>query len=136
MSDPMWMLVENGAIRAYGNADLGEGWRPAPAAGQHGPGWVEQPDGSFAPPLLPVPAVLPKWQVRAELRARGLLPAVEAGLAALPEPVRTSALEWWEHGTEVHLASPLYQQLAQQLVPDAAERDAMWVSAAARALMG
>ena len=53
-------------------------------------------DGATLPPAPPrVPREIPNWRAKVILAGMGLLPSVEAAIAALPEPDRTVASLAW-----------------------------------------
>ena len=82
-----------------------------------------------APPP-PVPAAVARWQMRAELRERGLLDQVETLIAQQPLDVQ----EWWNGGTEVQRTSPTLLAFAAALSLSSDQVDGMFRSAAARQL--
>lgn len=87
------------------------------------------PDGLFGPPNV-VPAEVTMRQARQALHIAGKLAAVEAAIAALPEPPRELARIAWEHSQVIERRAPFVVQLAAAIGMSDAEVDALFVSAA------
>ncbi|MGQ3051111.1 MAG: hypothetical protein ACT6S0_04945 [Roseateles sp.] len=69
-------------------------------------------------------------QARRALLQAGLLGAVEASIAALPEPDRSQAQITWEFKTQVSRTGPLVLLIAGQLGLTEAQIDALFAAAA------
>tara|TARA_R110000823_G_scaffold225669_3_gene353432 strand:- start:3694 stop:4068 length:375 start_codon:yes stop_codon:yes gene_type:complete len=85
-----------------------------------------------APPPGPpaVPQAVTMRQARLALLGAGLLPAVNAALAALPEPQKTAAQITWEYSTEVQRGNGLVPQMAASLGMTPQQIDALFIAAA------
>lgn len=69
-----------------------------------------------APVVLPgVPQVVTMRQARLALLGAGLLPQVDAAIAALPSPQKEAALIEWEYSQEVQRNKPFVQALGASL---------------------
>lgn len=95
--------------------------------------WVEA--GNEPLPPDPVPVVVPQTvsmaQARLALIGAGLFSAIDAGLKALPEPQRTTALTAWEYAPTVSRNGALVTTLAGQFGLTEAQLDALFTAAAA-----
>lgn len=69
-------------------------------------------------------------QARLALHAAGKLPAVNAAIAALPDPPKTAALIEWEYSSTVRRDSQFVLLLGPALGLDAAGLDALFIAAA------
>ena len=129
--------VWTGASMAVTTADgLGAGWVRAEAppdltAGQvaifAGDAWFvadEEPQIAQA-----VPAEVTMRQARLALHAAGKLAAVNAAIAALPDPPKTAALIEWEYSSTVRRDSQFVALLGPALGLDAAGLDALFIAA-------
>lgn len=115
---------------------LATGWvrtdvPPALAVGQcavfAGDGWVIYD----AEPAVaaPVPAEVTMRQARLALHAAGKLAAVNAAIAALPDPPKTAALIEWEYSSTVRRDSQFVSMLGPALGLDSAALDALFIAA-------
>jgi hypothetical protein len=95
--------------------------------------WVEA--GNEPLPPDPIPVVVPQTvsmaQARLALIGAGLFSAIDAGLKALPEPQRTTALTAWEYAPTVSRNGALVTTLAGQFGLTEAQLDALFTAAAA-----
>jgi hypothetical protein len=95
--------------------------------------WVEA--GNEPQPADPVPVIVPQVvsmaQARLALIGAGLFSAIDAGLKALPEPQRTTALTAWEYAPTVSRNGSLVTTLAGQFGLTDAQLDALFTAAAA-----
>jgi hypothetical protein len=95
--------------------------------------WVEA--GNEPLPADPVPVVVPQTvtmaQARLALIAAGLFSTIDAGLKALPEPQRTTALTAWEYAPTVSRNGALVTTLAGQFGLTEAQLDDLFTAAAA-----
>ena len=87
-------------------------------------------EGADAPPPPPVPSVVTMRQARLALLGAGLLPLVDAAIAALPSPQREAALIEWDYSSEVHRDRAFVLTLAAALGLSAEQLDALFVVAA------
>jgi hypothetical protein len=87
------------------------------------------------PPKLPEPPLVPQTvsmaQARLALIGAGLFSAIDAGLKALPEPQRTTALTAWEYAPTVSRNGSLVNTLAGQFGLTEKQLDALFTAAAA-----
>jgi hypothetical protein len=95
--------------------------------------WVEA--GNTPLPADPDPVVVPQTvsmaQARLALIGANLFSAIDAGLKALPEPQRTTALTAWEYAPTVSRNGALVTTLAGQFGLTEAQLDALFTAAAA-----
>jgi hypothetical protein len=95
--------------------------------------WVEA--GNEPLPPDPVPVVVPQTvsmaQARLALIGAGLFSAIDAGLKALPEPQRTTALTAWEYAPTVSRNGALVTTLAGQFGLTETQLDDLFTAAAA-----
>ncbi len=78
----------------------------------------------------PVPQSVTVRQARLALLRAGLLDAVDAAIAAIPDPVqRTAAQIEWEYATVIERNSPLVTSLAAGLGLTAADIEALFEAA-------
>ena len=129
--------VWTGVSRAIAEDEgLSVGWvraeaPPAVSDGQFaifvGDGWVvadEEPTiAAF------VPAEVTMRQARLALHAAGKLTAVNAAIAALPDPPKTAALIEWEYSSTVRRDSQFVAMLGPVLGLDATALDALFIGA-------
>lgn len=81
-----------------------------------------------APDAAPDP--ITARQLRLALLSRGIsLAAVEAAIAALPEPQRSAAQVEWEYSSTYHRTHPLITPLGAALGLSLEDLDAIWASA-------
>ena len=78
---------------------------------------------------VPVPTEVTMRQARLALHAAGKLAAVNAAIAALPDPPKTAALIEWEYSSTVRRDSRFVALLGPTLGLDAAALDALFVAA-------
>jgi hypothetical protein len=102
------------------------------------PGYAEElladdhPDiVAFNNPPPPVPQTVSMAQARLALIGAGLFTAIDAGLKALPEPQRTTALTAWEYAPNVSRNGALVTTLGSQFGLTEAQLDALFTAAAA-----
>ena len=87
-------------------------------------------DGSIRVlPPEPVPLEVTMRQARLALHAAGKLTAVNAAIAALPDPPKTAALIEWEYSSTVRRDSQFVAMLGPALGLDSAALDALFVAA-------
>ena len=86
---------------------------------------------AFLKPPEPVPQTVSMAQARLALIGAGLFSAIDAGLQALPEPQRTTALTAWEYAPTVSRNGALVTTLAGQFGLTEAQLDALFTAAAA-----
>ena len=93
--------------------------------------WI---DGAEIRVLPMPPAIVPQEvtmrQARLALHAAGKLTAVNAAIAALPDPPKTAALIEWEYSSTVRRDSQFVAMLGPALGLDAAGLDALFIAAA------
>ena len=92
-----------------------------------GDGWVVL--DSVPAVAEPVPAEVTMRQARLTLHAAGKLAAVNAAIAALPDPPKTAALIEWEYSSTVRRDSRFVALLGPALGLDAAALDDLFVAA-------
>lgn len=80
-------------------------------------------------PPPPIPAAVTMRQARLALLAAGLLPSVDAAIAALPEPQKSAAKIEWEYSQEVQRHNGLVSVLAPALGLSDEQIDALFVAA-------
>jgi len=84
-----------------------------------------------APVVLPgVPQVVTMRQARLALLGAGLLPMVDAAIAALPSPQKEAALIEWDYSSEVHRDSAFVLTLAAALNLSTEQLDSLFTQAA------
>lgn len=81
------------------------------------------------PAAEPIPAEVTMRQARLALHAAGKLAAVNAAIAALPDPPKTAALIEWEYSSTVRRDSQFVILLGPALGLDAAALDALFIAA-------
>jgi hypothetical protein len=87
-------------------------------------------DADVMPSTAPlVPEVVTMAQARLALLAVGKLSAVDAAIAALPEPQRSAAQVTWEFNSEVRRGSALIAQLGPVMGLSSAQIDELFVQA-------
>jgi hypothetical protein len=82
-------------------------------------------------PVSVVPQTVSMAQARLALIGAGLFSTIDAGLKALPEPQRTTALTAWEYAPTVSRNGALVTTLAGQFGLTEAQLDALFTAAAA-----
>jgi hypothetical protein len=87
----------------------------------------QEPD----PEMVVIPQTVSMAQARLALIGAGLFSAIDAGLKALPEPQRTTALTAWEYAPTVSRNGALVTTLAGQFGLTEAQLDALFTAAAA-----
>jgi hypothetical protein len=120
----MFAERENGKIIALYGA-------PQPGRAEE---WLEDDHPemvAFLNPPPPVPASVSMAQARLALIGAGLFSTIDAGLKALPEPQRTTALTAWEYAPTVSRNGALVTTLAGQFGLTEAQLDALFTAAAA-----
>jgi hypothetical protein len=129
-----YALIERGIVATVveqGDAPtIGGEW--VDVTGLHvGPGWAW--DGSaWAAPAAQVPAEVTMRQAREALIDAGLIDAVDAAIAAMPEGItKRKALNAWEYSSVVQRHNGLVSQLAPGLGLTEAQIDALFLAAAA-----
>ncbi len=89
-------------------------------------------DGGDLPPLPPrVPREIPNWRAKVILATMGLLTAVEAAIAALPEPDRTVASLAWGGDAKLARRGKTVLGLAAALGLSADQVDQLFIAAEA-----
>jgi hypothetical protein len=86
---------------------------------------------AFLNPPAPVPQTVSMAQARLALIGVGLFNTIDAGLQALPEPQRTTALTAWEYAPTVSRTGTLVTTLASQFGLTDAQLDGLFTAAAA-----
>ena len=77
----------------------------------------------------PIPTEVTMRQARLALHAAGKLTAVNAAIAALPDPPKTAALIEWEYSSTVRRESQFVAMLGPALGLDSAALDALFIAA-------
>ena len=77
-----------------------------------------------------IPTEVTMRQARLALHAAGKLTAVNAAIAALPDPPKTAALIEWEYSSTVRRDSQFVSMLGPALGLDSAALDALFIAAA------
>lgn len=77
----------------------------------------------------PVPQEVTMRQARLALHAAGKLAAVNAAIAALPDPPKTAALIEWEYSSTVRRDSKFVAMLGPAIGLDSAALDALFIAA-------
>ncbi len=130
--------IENGRVAEVGEFDSIEGrFHPSLV-------WVECPadtteglvyDGAgFSPPppvVVPAPRTVTMRQARLALLGAGLLPTVDAAVAAMPGAAGEAARIEWEYSVEVQRDKALVQGLSASLGLTEAQLDGLFTAAAA-----
>ena len=115
----------------YSNSPAGMAAALAAVGGDQSRLWV---DGAVIRVIPALPVVIPQEvtmrQARLALHAAGKLTAVNAAIAALPDPPKTAALIEWEYSSTVRRDSQFVALLGPALGLDAAGLDALIVAAA------
>ena len=115
----------------YSNSPAGMAAALAAVGGDQSRLWV---DGAVIRVIPALPVVIPQEvtmrQARLALHAAGKLTAVNAAIAALPDPPKTAALIEWEYSSTVRRDSQFVALLGPALGLDAAGLDALFVAAA------
>ena len=94
--------------------------------------WADSLDAAMSHPQLRQQVTsIPMRQARLGLLQAGLLGAVEAAIAALPEPKRSAAQIEWEYSNEVQRHNGFVSELAPLLGLSEPALDALFISAAA-----
>ena len=99
-----------------------------------GQGEIAEWDGPLPTPPAPpvqVPEAVTMRQARLALLAAGLLPSVDAAIAALPEPQKSAAKIEWEYSQEVQRHNGFVGVLAPVLGLTADQIDALFIAAGA-----
>jgi hypothetical protein len=95
--------------------------------------WIDE--GNQPLPPDPIPVVVPQSvtmaQARIALAQAGLLTTIEAGLNALPEPQKTTALTAWEYSPTVSRTGTFVTGLASQFGLTEEDLDNLFIAAAA-----
>jgi hypothetical protein len=86
---------------------------------------------AFLNPPEPVPQTVSMAQARLALIGAGLFSAIDAGLKALPEPQRTTALTAWEYAPNVSRNGALVTTLGGQFGLTEKQLDDLFTAAAA-----
>jgi len=97
-----------------------------------GIGWLWDGETLTAPPLppVPVPQSVTMRQARLALLAAGLLPAVNAAIASMPEPDKTAAQITWDYASSVDRGFGMVPQLASALGMSDTQIDDLFIAAA------
>lgn len=96
--------------------------------------WLEEDHAdvlAYRNPPPPVPQTVSMAQARLALIGAGLFSTIDAGLKALPEPQRTTALTAWEYAPTVSRNGTLVTTLAGQFGLTEAQLNALFTAAAA-----
>jgi len=120
--------IENGVVLNVIEAEERPDWAAEwPEAGEAGPGWVVDGGQLVAPPAPEAapPQVVSAMQAKAALHLAGLLPQVEAVIAASDPLVQI----FWAQATEFRRDSPTIAALAGGIGLDAAAIDALFIVA-------
>jgi hypothetical protein len=130
--------VSTGAVKQIEeDAGTAPGWVPvAPPAVADGQiaiwastQWVTQ--SALPTPAPAVPVSVTQRQARLALNQAGKLSAVDAAIAALPDPQNTGARIEWEYASTIDRNSALVATLGVALGITDADMDALFVSASA-----
>jgi hypothetical protein len=91
----------------------------------------EEADALRFPPMPPViPQSVTMRQARLALLAQGLLPLIDAAIAAMPSPQKEAAQIEWQYSSTVERNKPLVQALGPALGLTDASLDQLFVTAA------
>lgn len=127
-----YAIVTNGIVTntIEAEADYAASIGAMPAANA-GIGWLYA-DGVFTAPPAPAPMVpqsVTMRQARLALLGAGLLPSVNAAIAAMPEPDKSAAQITWEFAATVDRSFGMVPQLAAALGMTEAQIDDLFVAA-------
>lgn len=86
---------------------------------------------AYVAPPAGVPSAVTMRQARLALLGAGLLPTVQAAIAALPSPQKEAAEIEWEYAQEVQRNHGLVPSMAQALGMSEAQIDDLFIAAAA-----
>jgi hypothetical protein len=86
---------------------------------------------NLLPPVAGVPQEVTMRQARLALNGMGKLAAVDAAIAAMPEPTRTQAQITWEFSSTVQRTQPLVLSLGPLLGLTSADIDLLFTTAKA-----
>ena len=94
--------------------------------------WLSAGNTPDAEPVVPpgVPQIVTMRQARLALLGAGLLPMVDAAIAALPSPQREAALIEWDYSSEVHRNRAFVLTLAAALNLSTEQLDSLFTQAA------
>lgn len=92
--------------------------------------WDGETFTTLPAPPTPIPAEVTMRQARLALHAAGLLEGVDAAIASLPEPDKTTAKIEWEYAQTVGRNSGLVPSLAAILGMAEEQIDQLFISAA------
>jgi hypothetical protein len=81
--------------------------------------------------LIPVPQSVTPRQARLALLQSAKLAAVDAAIAALPDPQKSEAQIEWEYARDIFRDSPLVKTLGAALGMDDADMDGLFIAAVA-----
>lgn len=102
----------------------------AAAMGDQSRLWFDGDTIHVMPPApVQVPAEVTMRQARLALHAAGKLTAVNAAIAALPDPPKTAALIEWEYSSTVRRDSQFVALLGPALGLDSEALDALFIAA-------
>ena len=91
--------------------------------------WAQANGYRFASEVSNVPASVELWKFRAACQQHGILDAINAWIAAQPEPPRIALTAFMEYGTDVPRDSETVEQIAKALGKTDAEIDALFIDA-------
>ena len=116
--------------QTWPNTNAGRAAALAAAGGDHRRLWFGESEVRVMPPETPqVPQEVTMRQARLALHAAGKLSAVNAAIAALPDPPKTAALIEWEYSSTVRRDSQFVALLGPALGLDTAGLDALFIAA-------
>ena len=114
---------------AYPNTSTGRASALSEAGGDESRLWYDGITIRVMPAIIEVPQEVTMRQARLALHAAGKLTAVNAAIAALPDPPKTAALIEWEYSSTVRRDSQFVAMLGPALGLDSAALDALFVAA-------
>ena len=91
--------------------------------------WAQANGYRIASEVPQVPASVELWKFRAACQQRGILEAINAWIAAQPEPPRIALTAFIEYGTDVPRDAETVEQIAKALGKSDAEIDALFIAA-------
>lgn len=126
-------IIDAGRVINHAEAEAefaqSQGWIPA-GESRIGDLWDGETFTTPPAPPAPVPQQVTMRQARLALHAAGLLEGVDAAIASLPEPNKTTAKIEWEYAQAVERNAGLVPSLAAALGMTEEQIDQLFISAA------